>query len=431
MTPQRTAGTGWMLFLFMISGNPAVYALTGGADNLLPIAAAILWLAVLARRVQVLTPRFLRVTALLVVISIVQCFEFHFWPVVTILGMVTRLFIAAAIVPLVDDFPRAYVRAITIIATYCIVMWTIDQMALALSVDFRSLFKPLEDAIGLNVDHRFAGVYTFAVLDGKYRNCGIFREPGLFAGYLLLGLMFLLLDRDRGEPLVRRRRIIIMLVGLLTTVSTAGYVTLPLVLASVALDDNGRTGRASQRAGIFLAVLLVSIAGLWVVGTQTSFLQNKVEAQYEEFVNEGKGYEITRFGAALLDLNAIEERPLAGWGFHESTKFAQTPELAEISPSGGLTGWARSVGLLGVAVLLVAMWASMRPLVGGNLAASIYTTAVIAVIIQPNTFLNFPMFLSLMFLRPPRPPRDLDGPHDGARPPDPAPPRAELRSRPS
>jgi hypothetical protein len=397
---QRTA-TGWMIALLLLSGDPVVYAIAGGADTLLPVVAVVFGCVAMARRVKIFTPRVLWVMAALVAIQLVQCYDFKFWPVFTIVGMVTRLFVAAAVVGLIEDVPAAYTRAITIIAVYCLVMWTIDQTSHALRLDFRALFTPLENLFGINSDHRFAGVYTFTVLDGSYRNAGFFREPGLFAGYLLLGLLWLMLDHSGLEPRVRRRRIAIVLTALLTTVSTAGYVTLPLVLAAVAFAHGERRKRARPRKTLFIAVLVASIAALWLISANTSFLEDKLEGQYEEFVDEGKNYEITRFGGALLDINAIQERPLFGWGLHESTKFAQTPELAELAPSGGVTGWARSFGILGVAVFLLAIWAGLRPLVGGNLAASIYATGVIVMITQPNTFLNYPMFLTLMFLRRP------------------------------
>lgn len=404
MTMHRRADTAWMLVMLLISGNPAVYALAGGDEIFLPGAAVVFGFAAIATRARIFEPRVLRVTAAFVVIQLVQCYEFQFWPVTTILGMVTRLFIAAAAAAMIEDFPAAYVRAITIVAAYCLVMWTIDQSALALQLDFRGLFAPLEQAIDIHADHRFAGIYTFTVLDGTYRNAGFFREPGLFAGYLLLGLLWLMLDRSGIAPRVRRRRIGVVLAALLTTFSTAGYVTLPLVLTAVAFEHGKRIRRVVSRKAVFVAVLVVTLGGLWLVSQNTTFLEDKIQSQYEEFVDEAKNYEITRFGAALLDLNAIKERPYLGWGLHESTKFAQTPELAELSPSGGVTGWARSFGLVGVAVFLLAIYAGLRLLVGGSLAASVYATAVIVVIAQPNTFLNFPMFLALMFLRrPPEP----------------------------
>jgi O-antigen ligase len=405
MTRRERSDTFWTFLLLLLSGNPVFYQ-QGGGETLLPVAAVVFGLAAVARRARIFEPRVVRVIAALVAIQLVQCYEFQFWPVVTILGEVTRLFIAAAAVALVDDFPAAYVRAIMIIAVYCLVMWTIDQTALAVGLDFRALCLPLEQTIGFTADHRFAGVYTFTVLDGSYRNAGFFREPGLFAGYLLLGLLWLVLDKSGAAPRLRRRRIAVMLAALLTTFSTAGYVTIPLVFAAVAFHHGPALGRATSRKTVFVAVLAASLGGLWLVSENTNFLEDKILAQYGELIDEGKNYEITRFGAALLDLEAIQDRPIFGWGLHESTKFAQTPELAELAPSGGVTGWARSFGLVGLAVFLLAVWAGIRPLVGGNLAASVYATALIVVIAQPNTFLNYPAFFALMFLRRPRAPGD-------------------------
>lgn len=406
MTPRRSTHTGLMVFMLVISGNPAASQLTGGPEYLMPIVAAILGLAIAVRRLRVFEPRVVQVMLALLAIQIVQCISFNFWPVVTIAGVLTRLFVAAAMVALVEDLPAAYVRAITVIAVYCLVMWTIDQVALVLHLDFRGLFDPLERAVGIDADHKFVGIYTFSILDGTRRNSGIFREPGLFAGYLLIGLLWLMLDRSGVEPRVRRRRIAILLVALATTFSTAGYVTAPLVLAAVAFQHRPSARRSGPRTGVFLAVLAASVGGVWLVGANSTFLQDKVLQQYSDLLYESHNYEITRFGAALLDLNAIQERPAFGWGVHESTKFAQTPELAERSPSGGVTGFARSFGLLGFAVLVLAIAAGLRPLVGGNFAASVYITAVLVVIAQPNTFLNYPMFYGLLFLRRPLEHRD-------------------------
>jgi len=398
---RRRADTVWMIAAFVLSGNPAVNAVPGGLEVLLPAFAVVLGLVAVARRASVLSPRAAWIVAAFIVIQVAQCFAFDFWPIVTILGMMTRLFVAAALVAVVSDFPAVYVRAIVIIAGYCLVMWIIDQTTAALHVDFRALFSPLEDALDVSADHRFTGVYTFTVLEGTYRNAGIFREPGLFAGYLLLGLLWLMLDHDAATARVRRRRILILLATLATTFSTAGYVTLPFVLVAIGIHPRVRSTRTRSRTPIVIAALVASLTALWLISENSTFLQDKLESQYDELMEEGKNYELTRFGGAVLDLEAIEERPYFGWGLHESTRFAQTPELAELAPSGGVTGWGRSFGIAGLVVFVLAISAGLRLHVGGRIGASIYLTAVVVLIAQPNTFLNYPMILGLLFVRPP------------------------------
>lgn len=399
--------TLWMILVLVVSGNPAIYAVTGGENVLLPVVAVGLGAVAVSRNARIFEPRVLAVTGALVVIQLVQCYMFGFWPWLTIAGAVTRIFIAAALVAIVRDFPATYLRAIELVAAYCLVMWTIDQTAMALGLDFRGLFSPLEHWVGIDGEHHFDLVYTFAQLEHTYRNCGVFREPGLFAGYLLLGLLFLMIDRSGVAPNVRRRRIIILLATLLTTFSTAGYVTIPLVLAPVAFDHGTAIRRrVAARKDVLAGVLVVSLAGLWLVSRNTTFLEDKIELQYEEFVDEAKNFEITRFGAFMLDMQAISERPVFGWGVNEKTKYALTPDLVEFSPSGGTTGWLRSYGIAGLSVLLLAMFASFRPLLGGSKAAAAYVVAAVVVVAQPNTFLNYPLILCLMFLRRPLEHRD-------------------------
>ncbi len=388
----------WVVLLLVISGNPSVYAIFGGSDIVFVLAAFVLAIVVATSGVNVGTRRIWFVTSVLVLIMLIQAYEFSFLPTVTILGLITRLFLAAAVLALVDDLPTAYVKAMVAISIYTLCFYVTDQLSLAFGLGFRDLFSPLEHFVGIDMDHRFSLVYTFCVLDGTYRDASFFREPGLFAGYLLLALLFLELNSHAFSRAQRRRYLVILLVALASSFSTAGYVSAPFVLAATAFR-RGRSAQARRSATrAFFAIFAVSALALWVISQETDFIESKIEHQYEEFLEESQNFEIARFGAALLDIQAIQERPLFGWGLHESTKFALTPELAELAPSGGVTGWARSFGLVGLAIFVGAIWIGMRGMVGRKGLGAIYATACIVLIAQPNTFLNFPMFMALMFL---------------------------------
>ena len=55
-----------------------------------------------------------------------QAFDFGFFPVVTALGLVTRLFVGAAVVAMAADFSMAYVRAMVAIAVYALIMYSVE-----------------------------------------------------------------------------------------------------------------------------------------------------------------------------------------------------------------------------------------------------------------------------------------------------------------
>ncbi len=75
-----------------------------------------------------------------------------------------------------------------------------------------------------------------------------------------------------------------------------------------------------------------------------------------------------------------------------------TPELAELFPSGGVTGWARSFGLLGLGISVWSLGLALRSISSTKGLGALYVTLVVLVIVQPNTFLNFPFFMGLMLL---------------------------------
>jgi hypothetical protein len=385
-----------VVLLLVLSGNPGIYSVLGGEEVVLTLATVVLAALVMSRRSTLVPPRVLWVGGALVAILVLQSFAFGFLPIVTILGLVTRLFVGAAVVTLVIDFPSTYVRAMVAIAIYALVMYGLDQVSLAAGLGFRDLFAPLERWVGMDADHRYALVYTFTVLDGTYRNAAFFSEPGLFAGYLLLALLFLMFRTHAFERRLVIRYVAILVVALASTFSTAGYVTLPIVLAAIGLRYADRLDGVPRRWGL-ASVFVLGCGAVWIVSESSSFLEDKIVSQYESFIEEGQGYEITRFGAALMDVQALEERPLFGWGLHESTKYELTPELAELSPSGGVTGWARSFGLVGLAILVAALWRGSRELSRHPIARG-YAVFAMLLIAQPNTFLNYPLFIGLLFL---------------------------------
>lgn len=385
-----------MVLVMFLSGNPSVYAVIGGEDVVLVLASLLLLATTQARGIALFDRASSTVFGVLFAVLIAQGFQFDFFPLVTFAGFGLRLLIALCVVRLVEDFTATYVRAMSVIAGYAIAMWTLDQLGIAFGIPFRDFFQPLQDFVGIDGDHRFSLIYTFTVQEGTHRNSGFFREPGLFAGYLLLALLFASL---RGASLGpnARRNFLLLLLALVTTFSTAGYITVPIVLAAAAFRPIAGV-KAGARAPLFIGTLAASLVALWLVSANTTFIEDKIMGQYEALLMEGRGYEITRFGSVVLDLDAIEAKPVLGWGLHESTKFALIPELAELSPSGGVSGWARSFGLVGLCVLLLSWWRSLRPIGDGSLFGTAYIVLVVAAIAQPNTFLTYPLYACLLFL---------------------------------
>lgn len=387
----------WLVgLLLLLGGNPGMDAVFN--EKYAYIATAVVLAMLLHRRgVSPLGQRLPWIGGAFLSILLTQTLDFGI-PYVTLLGFATRLFIASAVVRLVRDFPVTYVRAIYLLAIYSIVVWSIDQLCLALGIGLREWFEPLAEAIGAPGEHQFVLFYTFA--GQVHRNAAFFREPGLFAGYLLLGLLLLSLRNNAFARKDAKRTQLVLLLALATTMSTAGYITAPLVLAASALRERQRLTSTATAVKRFTVILFVGVGIVWFASNHSDFIAEKIAQEYEFFDLESAGFEVSRLGAALFDFQAIVERPVFGWGIDTGTKFALTPEFIElgITPSGGVTGWARSFGIVGLLILIAALWTSVRPLSGHGPITTSYVTFVLLVIAQPNAFLNYPLFLSLMFL---------------------------------
>jgi len=145
------------------------------------------------------------------------------------------------------------------------------------------------------------------------RNSGIFHEPGAYSIYIVLALI---LNTIYTKKAFGRKNIILILV-LLTTFSTAGYVMLFIFLVYALWGT---------KLNIFIKIFLLSLFVIFAIGIyqDTEFLQNKIESQYatQDYLVEkdvknqrGRFYSFRMTGKALLS------SPIYGRGIISNTEY--------------------------------------------------------------------------------------------------------------
>jgi len=117
---------------------------------------------------------------------------------------------------------------------------------------------PLPLVTNINNVNYYNGFIAFAFAGyGVDRNTGIFWEPGIFSSFLILALVFVILD----SPVKRKRfsvaiDVILFAIGIVTTNSTAGYLLFFLCFDSIFFPKsvyNSWNGcRSYGRIGTFL-----------------------------------------------------------------------------------------------------------------------------------------------------------------------------------
>jgi hypothetical protein len=340
---------------------------------------------------------------LFLMILAVQALFFNFLPLVTIAGFILRLFVGFTSVRLVNNFPRIYINVMYVICIVSLCFYIPEYLFYMVGRDFASLFTPavyLVRKVFLFCCDAHILVYNFEDPGEVHTNAGIFWESGAFAGYILLALIFLGLKKDSYEKRFYMTRLYVILITLLTTLSTMGY-----LVCSVVLMIHYRPGGRTVAANLGWLFIIIMASPLLVYGAiriwNLDFMGQKINHQYETAVSQsGNNWQITRFGSLLWDWKYIKRRPIFGWGLHPKTRYALDPKDTFMSEGqgNGLSGFVHGFGFLGLGVFVAAAWKGLHILSGNNFFRSFLASAAILLMLNGESFLSFPLFLGLMFL---------------------------------
>jgi len=144
-------------------------------------------------------------------------------------------------------------------------------------------------------------------------------------------------------------------------------------------------------------ILPVIAIGIWYTTFNATFLYEKIQKQYSMTEDQSHGWEITRFGALLYDAQDIIEKPLLGWGSYTNLRAWNESEDIINGKGNGFSDFAVRNGIVGLLIYFIGVFIYMRRMSdGNNIAASMLLMLVVA-LLQGEVFLNYPLFLSLMF----------------------------------
>ena len=180
-----------------------------------------------------------------------------------------------------------------------------------------------------------------------HRNAGPFWESGAFASFLIVTL-FLIYSTKRIAKIsdMFDKSSTILVITVVSTTSTMGFLALILLLSFFTW----------QLKSVLKYVLLVLIVMTSILAfTNVSYLGNKVTQQLDE-----SGKTNNRFGAALMDWEDIQKRPLIGASRRISVIFGTEERSWETRRPNGLTNFLRDYGLIYVTVYFALVFASFN-----------------------------------------------------------------------
>ncbi len=375
--------TFWVI---AISGNPAINVL--GKEFVL-ILSVTLFIIIWAVRPNKLTSEDKVIVGTFVLLVALHAIIFGTLVVSASLGFLIKLVIALLSIRLIPEFSRRYVSVIYLLSIISLVFF----IPLSFGVNMQELMAEMRLPVN---DHFHIGIYNLREeFDGSIRNMGMFWEPGAFAGYLILALFFLI--RDRNYHTVLSTKGLVIIVTLLSTQSTTGYVAFMVLVILYSFEANWMRSRFGKWILIPLFPI-VFISFSLVIFSQASFLSEKITNQIKSASYREDASRINRFGNFLYDVEWIAERPIIGWSANPETRASSNPEVLDLvaGQGNGLTGFTVRFGLIGLILFLGLFANNTRRIAGARIAA--FGGGVVCILLTGEQFLNFPIFLTLMFL---------------------------------
>lgn len=234
-------------------------------------------------------------------------------------------------------YMRLYTKIMLAEAVISLISFVIgDLLALPLPL----LHYEVDSATGYYLTPYFTLGWT--LMPHFHRNAGMFNEPGSHQIFLNFALLFLMSDGSRMGLSVKkyRRAIVLLIVTVLSTLSTTGFICLGIVLLTVAF----RKQAGSIARNIKIAALIGLIV-LFIIESITGVVETKIVGR------DSGGSFYTRWNDTLSGFEIGLDSPLAGQGAFSERKAEVLLEYNVQNISNGLAGFVMDTGYI-----LTALW---------------------------------------------------------------------------
>jgi hypothetical protein len=238
-------------------------------------------------------------------------------------------------------------------------------------------------------------IYTFhpQYFSGEFdyvRNAGIFWESGAFAVFLNLTIYLRYLTKRIVEvnDLFDNTSIILM-IAVLSTTSTMGFLSLMAILTFFTLK--------LKTALKYVFVILV--AGMsYITFVSVDFLGNKIAVQLEESDERNN-----RFGAFLMDWKDIKKRPIIGSSRRNEVVFGTNEFNKQNRRPNGFSNFLRQYGLIYFTAYFIMIYYSNKKIFYYHHYYNKFSTAFFGVVLCwllsfSEIIFDLPFFKALVFL---------------------------------
>lgn len=367
----------------MISGNNFIFYFI---QREILFLATLFLLIVFLNKKNILDRRTFLFYFIFSIITLVHYYKFGNSIIISTLGFFVTLTIGLLITKKISNFKDIYVKIIYYISLTSLFFY------------FSYLIFGIKIGIELNYinTHNFLFNYNIGNHDSIFRNSGMFWEPGAFAGYIALGLLFAL--RSFNSIKTFRKEIFILFFTLTTTFSTMGYATLSLLIFLYFVNLKKIT-ISDQKLIPSLILFLIIISFYYIIFFHFDFLGSKIVSQYEQTLLRSDNYESTRFGNFIYDLEFIKKNPFFGLSANTEIRTIYDANAYDLIKTQGnsLSGFTVRFGIIGIITILVYFYLNAYCETKSKFISLIYLL-IFMILLTGEKFLNFPLIFILIFM---------------------------------
>jgi hypothetical protein len=325
--------SNYMLLLIIIATTANPYFFD---SNEFLIVGFLISAAVFLMRGKKFDQNYVLVCGLFLLLEVLQFAGFGGFNVQTFSALFIKLTFAYFVVKCVEgNFFEYYVQILKVICWISLGFYTLSFVPGVYDFIYNSITPFFEPPFYKTVDFFTAQhnviIYTFAYdCYQTYRNPGPFWEPGIYSIFIILALLF---------NLVREKKVFsstntLFIVSILTTVSTAGYLGLFLLLMFYLISN-----KASRYRWLYVTAILSAAVYLFYT---LPFLSAKLEQNIQM-----SDYTGSRFGSLAADWALFTRSPLIGWGRGEM-RYGGSSQLffgQELHRNNGLASFLTQYGI--------------------------------------------------------------------------------------
>lgn len=307
---------------------------------------------IVTNRVRIYKKYFLFISSLFLVILLQHTLIQGNISINSVMNLLSKFLISYCAVYICgSDFLKRFVNVTVFLATASLVCFAIS-------------FTPLESILRSVMTTNYArnwmgnisyGRFIYHYMPGYPRNVGIYSEPGVFQIFLCLALFWILFENSHFQLSGKKKKfsIAVLIVTLITTASTAGYITFILILCMYYIGKNKVTWSG-------IGILIIGVIGIYFFSTTDIFQSvfiDKLQFTDGEFAG-GTGN--ARLISIISDLSLVSQNI---WGYGYSGVWSNVSGIFshDTGSSVGITSILTVYGIpIAIIIYIAFVWAFMK-----------------------------------------------------------------------